>query len=176
VWLRLKIPLKYKVNTNRSRILIKNLCWWYNRSKNQWINLNRGYRMDLVIRCLTKNYAKFSGRARRKEYWLYVLVVIIVFTVMVGFEMALDIQDQRTGLGSITVVLCLASIIPSLAVAVRRLHDTDRSGWWVLIYLSHLSVLSFSWFSPVLEELKGKMIWTRPLNQMRNSTHYREWF
>ena len=89
--------------------------------------------MDLVIRCLTKNYAKFSGRARRKEYWLYVLAVIIVFTVMVGFEMALDIQDQRTGLGTITVVLCLASIIPSLAVAVRRLHDTDRSDWWVLI-------------------------------------------
>jgi uncharacterized membrane protein YhaH (DUF805 family) len=78
-------------------------------------------------------YAVFSGRARRKEYWLFVL-----FNILIAF--ALAIIDSATGLaksGSIPLnsLYCLAVLVPSVAVAVRRLHDTGHSGWWWLIAL-----------------------------------------
>ena len=76
-----------------------------------------------------KKYAVFSGRARRKEYWMFVLFNII-FTVIAA------IIDALIGSPYIIYALyCLAMIIPAIAVAARRLHDTDRSGWWILICL-----------------------------------------
>ncbi|MFJ9322350.1 DUF805 domain-containing protein [Streptomyces globisporus] len=73
-----------------------------------------------------KNYAGFSGRARRKEYWMFTLInfVIAVVLQIVGF--AIDTQVPY-------YIYLAATIIPSLAVVVRRLHDTGRSGWWILI-------------------------------------------
>ena len=82
---------------------------------------------------LTK-YADFSGRARRKEYWYFALVnvianiVLAIADVLIGFEIS-------PGLGILRLVYTLAVFSPSLAVAVRRLHDTGRSGWWWLIAL-----------------------------------------
>jgi len=75
-----------------------------------------------------KDYATFSGRARRKEYWMFILFNIIVSIVInvvgavIGFEM-------------LGLIYSLAVIVPSLAVGARRLHDTGRSGWWLLIGL-----------------------------------------
>ncbi|MFH9295555.1 DUF805 domain-containing protein [Streptomyces sp. NPDC017520] len=73
-----------------------------------------------------KNYAGFSGRARRKEYWMFVLFNFIIAVVLSALGMAIDTQ--------IPYFLYIAAVIvPSLAVMVRRLHDTGRSGWWFFI-------------------------------------------
>lgn len=73
-----------------------------------------------------KNYAGFSGRARRKEYWMFVLFNFLVAVVLAGIGMAIETTI-------LSAVYSLAVLIPSLAVGVRRLHDTGRSGWWLLL-------------------------------------------
>ena len=75
------------------------------------------------------NYANFSGRASRSEYWFWVLGVLIGYIVFI----ALMAVSEKLGL--LLVVFYLGIIIPSLSVAVRRLHDTDRSGWMILVSL-----------------------------------------
>lgn len=80
-----------------------------------------------------KKYAVFSGRARRKEYWYFFLFHIIVSIVLVMIDGAAGSYSPDTGYGLISGIYTLAVILPSLAVAVRRLHDTGRSGWWILI-------------------------------------------
>jgi uncharacterized membrane protein YhaH (DUF805 family) len=80
-----------------------------------------------------KKYADFNGRARRKEYWMYTLINIVIIFVL---EIA-GITMMKNTLGIIILgvmgIYCLATLLPSLAVAIRRLHDTGRSGWWLLI-------------------------------------------
>lgn len=76
-----------------------------------------------------KKFADFSGRARRQEYWMFVLFNFLV-------SVAVGIVDGILGTGgSLGGLYSLAVLVPSLAVAARRLHDTDRSGWWMLIAL-----------------------------------------
>jgi uncharacterized membrane protein YhaH (DUF805 family) len=75
-----------------------------------------------------KKYLDFSGRAQRMEYWMFTLINILV---MLG----LAILDALLGLGFLSTIYALGVFIPSLAVGVRRLHDTNRSGWWLLIAL-----------------------------------------
>jgi uncharacterized membrane protein YhaH (DUF805 family) len=84
--------------------------------------------MEWYIDVLRK-YAEFSGRSRRKEYWMFVLVNLIVSIVLTFTEGLLG------GPGAVSVLYSLAVFIPTLAVSVRRLHDTERSGWWLLIGL-----------------------------------------
>ena len=74
------------------------------------------------------NYVKFSGRAVRSEYWYWVLFYSLG-TLVAG------IIDGVLGMSIISGLFGLAMILPNLAVAVRRLHDLDRSGWWILIGL-----------------------------------------
>ncbi|NQT34353.1 DUF805 domain-containing protein [bacterium] len=76
-----------------------------------------------------KKYAVFGGRARRTEYWMFVLFNIIIAIAIGVIEGIVGSPAIVSGLYSLGV------LIPSLAVAVRRLHDTDRSGWWILIAL-----------------------------------------
>jgi uncharacterized membrane protein YhaH (DUF805 family) len=76
-----------------------------------------------------KKYAVFSGRARRKEYWLFVLFNLII-TFVLGF-----VEGLAGGPGVVGMLYSLAVFIPGIAVSVRRLHDTGRSGWWLLIGL-----------------------------------------
>lgn len=77
-----------------------------------------------------KKYAVFSGRARRMEYWMFTLVnIIISVAVMILDYVILDTK------GILYIIYCFAVFIPSLAVLVRRLHDTSRSGWWFFISL-----------------------------------------
>ncbi len=73
-----------------------------------------------------KKYAVFSGRARRKEYWMFVLFYML-------FSIVFSIMDAVIGTYFITAIYALVMIIPSLSVMVRRLHDTGRSGWWFFI-------------------------------------------
>lgn len=84
--------------------------------------------MNWYLEVLRK-YAVFSGRARRREYWMFSLV-----NIMMGI--LLSIVDSFLGtLGLLGAIYSIAIFLPSLAVTVRRLHDTNRSGWWVLISL-----------------------------------------
>lgn len=80
-----------------------------------------------------KKYAVFSGRARRKEYWYFVLVNIIIAFILGIVDNALGNVSQRTGTGLLGSIYALAIFLPGIGVAVRRLHDTGRTGWWILI-------------------------------------------
>lgn len=84
---------------------------------------------EAVQTVLTQKYADFSGRARRSEYWWFYLAVLIAYAV---FEI-LAISTGLKVLFLLLAIVALALFIPTLAVSVRRLHDTGRSGWWVLI-------------------------------------------
>ena len=91
---------------------------------------------DAVRVCLQRKYVDFTGRARRSEYWFFFL-----FTVLAGIVGS--ILDGLFGLrggpyggtGPIQGLIQLALLLPGLAVGARRLHDTGRSGWWLLIAL-----------------------------------------
>ena len=98
-----------------------------------------------------RRYAAFSGRSRRREYWLFVLFYVLVSAVVsavfgkpvsqsgpFGFQYGIWMQPGTPGYW-VSAVFSLLSLIPSLAVQVRRLHDIDRSGWWML-----------GWFVPIL--------------------------
>jgi uncharacterized membrane protein YhaH (DUF805 family) len=87
--------------------------------------------MEWYIKVL-KNYAVFEGRASRQEYWMFILFhFIIAFAIgfISGMLSAITKTDQ-TVLGNI---YSLATFIPGIAVCIRRMHDTDRSGWWSLV-------------------------------------------
>lgn len=82
-----------------------------------------------------KKYAVFNGRARRKEYWYFLLFHIIVSIVLAFIDVATGLFITEAGVGMLSSIYMLAILIPSIAVSVRRLHDTNRSGWWMLILL-----------------------------------------
>jgi uncharacterized membrane protein YhaH (DUF805 family) len=83
-----------------------------------------------------KKYAVFNGRARRKEYWYFHLFNIIINTVLTVIEVITGSFSPEAGIGFLLGgIYALAVLIPGIAVSVRRLHDTERSGWWFLIVL-----------------------------------------
>ena len=88
--------------------------------------------MDLIIGCVRPKYATFSGRARRKEYWLFYLAWFILAVIAFGIDEVIGSPVIEIGVVGIVNV---ALICPSLAVSVRRLHDTNRKAWWLLLYL-----------------------------------------
>lgn len=83
--------------------------------------------MNWYLDVLKNKYATFSGRARRKEYWMFFL-----FNVLIAIGLGIIEALIGTG-GLIGALYSLAVLIPGIAVTVRRLHDTSRTGWWVLI-------------------------------------------
>lgn len=78
--------------------------------------------MDYFIDAL-KKYADFNGRACRKEYWMFVLIYIVINVILTVL-----------GLDVISAIVGLVLLIPSISIGARRLHDTGRTGWWQLIY------------------------------------------
>lgn len=100
--------------------------------------------------CFTK-YFGFSGRACRSEYWWFALFCSLVALAQNFANFALVISNpyaDHTGLSAIQFLISLLFVFPSLAVAVRRLHDIDKSGWWYLILLIPLIgiILLLVWF------------------------------
>jgi uncharacterized membrane protein YhaH (DUF805 family) len=100
-----------------------------------------------------RRYAEFSGRSRRKEYWMFYLLVVIVYVILsIIMSMGAPTIDPYTGeisgggalytigLGLLGV-FALGSFIPSLAVSIRRMHDQDRSGWWILCPIANIIFL-----------------------------------
>lgn len=90
--------------------------------------------MNWYIKAL-KKYAVFNGRARRRECWLFVLFNIIITVALAVIDGVTGSFSAEAGMGMLTGIYALAVLLPGVAVAVRRLHDTDRSGWWLLIAL-----------------------------------------
>lgn len=87
-----------------------------------------------AVSSVFSKYATFSGRARRSEYWYWVLFVFLVTLLALVLDSVLKIRiAEGSPYGWISVVVALALLIPGIAVTVRRLHDTDRSGWWYLL-------------------------------------------
>src|SRR3954469_11540856 len=76
-----------------------------------------------------KKYAEFKGRARRKEYWMFFLINLII-AVVIAF-----VEGMFGSPGIIGMLYSLAVLLPAIGVTVRRLHDTDRTGWWILVFL-----------------------------------------
>ena len=99
-----------------------------------------------------KKYAEFSGRARRLEYWSFCLISTGISFVLGTVDGGLGAVHLGTGVGLLEGVYLLVVMIPSLAVTVRRLHDTGRSGAWLLILF--LPLIGFVWLL-VLMVLEG---------------------
>ena len=82
-----------------------------------------------------KKYAVFDGRARRTEYWMFFLLSLVISVVLILIDRLIGTFTYQAGFGLLQGLYSLAVLIPGLAVTVRRLHDTGRSGWWILIAL-----------------------------------------
>ena len=82
-----------------------------------------------------KNYATFSGRARRKEYWIFFLFNVLISLGLGVIDVVAGTYSVEYETGFFSGLYSLLVLIPSIAVSVRRLHDTNRSGWWVVISL-----------------------------------------
>lgn len=106
-----------------------------------------------AVKTVFKKYATFSGRAKRSEFWWFILFITIVQLILGGWAassmmgmgsmMADSSADAMAAMGSmysspgmiLSLIFSLVTLIPSLAVAARRLHDTGLSGWWQLLWL-----------------------------------------
>jgi uncharacterized membrane protein YhaH (DUF805 family) len=107
---------------------------------------SRGIAMEYVLMPL-KRFADFSGRSRRKEFWSYILFIWVATFVLMYLDSALGLGGTATSYseagsvgfnmsgGLLTILFVLATIVPNLAVSVRRLHDVGKSGWMLLIGL-----------------------------------------
>ena len=90
--------------------------------------------MDLVIQCVTKQYANFSGRACRKEFWSYFITYAILLVLSFFIDYYFDLMISYSGYGVISLLFILILALPTIAVSIRRLHDTNRRGWWCLLF------------------------------------------
>jgi len=107
-----------------------------------------------------KRYFDFSGRSRRKEYWLFVILIWVLLIVAMILDAKLGLGGTATsssefgdgtasasfnvsGGGYITMIFVLLMLIPGLAVSIRRLHDQDKSGWWILVPIAGAIMVMF---------------------------------
>lgn len=84
--------------------------------------------MQEAIRSVLTQYAGFTGRARRSEYWYWTLAYVIAYVIAL-------VVDSLIGFPLFAIIVALGALVPSIAVGVRRLHDTDKNGWFILLGL-----------------------------------------
>lgn len=95
-----------------------------------------------------RRYTEFSGRSRRKEYWMFSLLMLIVYSIAGALMFAGGLMNAISGIedpelgplfwlgGAIALIFFVASLVPSIAVTIRRLHDRDMTGWWYLAFIA----------------------------------------
>ena len=88
-----------------------------------------------------RKYVVFSGRARRSEFWYWILFTTVVSLVLTIVDVALFASSSEYTSGPFSSLFSLATLLPSIAISVRRLHDLDKSGWWLL--LSFIPLIGF---------------------------------
>ena len=88
--------------------------------------------MSWFLMALSK-YATFSGRSQRSEFWFFLLSYVLLFVGLAIIDGMLGFFDEEEDIGLLSSLFAVAMFVPSLAVSVRRLHDTGRFGWWVLV-------------------------------------------
>lgn len=98
---------------------------------------------DNFINILKNHYTDFNGRVRRKEYWTFTLVSIII-SIVLGI---VDSILNTMGIGFTGYIYSLAVLLPSLGLLARRLHDTGKSGWWMLLLLTGIGALVLLYFA-----------------------------
>lgn len=118
---------------------------------------------DIAITADAEPQAPFSwkwllfslrGRATRSQYWLrFTLPMWIISIFLMFIDMAAGTMDYGTGLGLLSGIFGLAVLWPSIAVTAKRLHDRDKSGWWMLMLL--IPFIGFIWFLIVVGCLRG---------------------
>lgn len=94
--------------------------------------------MNYFLDVIKNHYVDFKGRARRKEYWMYTLFNFLAILIFYALVFVAAYSQQQTLMYIISGILwlyCLGLILPSLGVAIRRLHDIGKSGWWLLLNL-----------------------------------------
>jgi uncharacterized membrane protein YhaH (DUF805 family) len=92
--------------------------------------------MEWYIKVL-KNYAGFDGRASRQEYWMFVLFNILI-SIAISIVSNVLRSITKTDQNILGLIYNLAVLVPSIAVAIRRMHDTGRSGWWCIVPIAGL--------------------------------------
>jgi uncharacterized membrane protein YhaH (DUF805 family) len=80
-----------------------------------------------------RKYVTFSGRATRSQFWIFLLVFMVLFLVAMAIDFAIGIKMYNIGV--LTIVVSLVHILPIISIYVRRLHDINKSGWWYWITL-----------------------------------------
>jgi uncharacterized membrane protein YhaH (DUF805 family) len=101
-----------------------------------------------------KFYFSADGRVNRKQWWLYlVLPVFVIMLILIFIDMATGSYDQEAGIGLLSGIFALISLIPSILVYIKRFHDRDKSGWWVLIGL--IPIIGGLWLLIELGFLRG---------------------
>ena len=95
-----------------------------------------------------KKFAVFNGRSRRREYWMFFLFcgIVIFFATILdnAFGITFEVAEENSGFGPIYLFSSLVLFIPTLAVSVRRLHDIDKSGWFVFVII--IPMIGAIWF------------------------------
>lgn len=107
------------------------------------IPANRMVRFSEALPLFFKNYAAFQGRSSRGAYWWAALAIVLISIAVAIVDTILFSGFVRSsnGNGPISILFSLATLIPSLAIGVRRLHDVGRTGWWVLIAFTVIGIL-----------------------------------
>ena len=104
--------------------------------------------MKWYLKVVRDNYANFQGRARRQEYWMFTLFnAIFIFALIIISGMLVEATDSPA-LMSLYLIYAIGVFIPSLAVAVRRLHDTGKSGWYY--FISFIPLIGGIWLIVLL--------------------------
>jgi uncharacterized membrane protein YhaH (DUF805 family) len=99
-------------------------------------------------------YFSAQGRVNRKQWWLYLVLPIVVISIILAYlDMATGRFDPETGVGLYSGIFALLVLIPAIIVYIKRFHDRDKSGWWVLIGL--IPVIGGIWLLIELGLLKG---------------------
>ena len=119
--------------------------------------------MDWCL-AVSQKYASFEGRARRKEYWLFILLIFIFEIVVVAIDSVAKLPELIDGYGAIFTIYNLVVALPVCAISVRRLHDTNRSESWMLVF-----------FIPIVGILIYILLMAQPGDRSANKYGRIEW-
>ena len=95
--------------------------------------------VSAISTCMVKKYADFSGRASRSEFWFFTLFLFLAGFVSAIIDMMI-LNFHPDDIGPINLIVTVITLIPAIAVAARRLHDVNQSGWWQLIILTFIGI------------------------------------